>query len=60
MTKKRAAWVTPEDITKDNAADVLRVYLAATAMMDDMDNLTRCLMEAIRIAIEELEGTNER
>lgn len=60
MTKKNTAWVTPEDITKDNAADVLKVYLAATAMMDDMANLTRCLMEAIRIAIEELEGTNER
>lgn len=59
MTKKNTAWVTYEDITKDNAAEVLKVYLAATAMMDDVDNLTRCLMEAIRIAIEELEDSNE-
>lgn len=56
MAKNRNnALIKPENITKDNAVEVLQLWLAASAMMGDMDNLTRCIMEAVRIAIEELE-----
>ena len=56
MSKNRNnALIKPENITKDNAVEVLQLWLAASAMMGDMDNLTRCIMEAVRIAIEELE-----
>lgn len=56
MAKSRDnALIKPENITKDNAVEVLKLYLAASAMMDDTDNMTRCFMEAVKIAIEALE-----
>lgn len=52
--KKPGPFTRPEDITKDNAAEVLEHVIWAMSMSEDVDNTQLCMLAAMKHGINAL------
>lgn len=55
-----SAYIKPEDITEDNAAEVMRNHIFMASMNPNMDNYGLCLAKAMKLGAEALEREARR